>query len=246
MKKIKKISELFRICNESSYDVVGKDVNYLFEEDKDTLYIYFQGSVSKWDWMRNFFFIKGFKKPYKNMEVPYRVHKGFLNAWKEVEDIIIEKITEKKIIKKVNKRTKEEESREEYKWKTIVVVGYSHGGAISGLCHECVWFNRPDLREKGLYGYGFESPRFYAGFKVRKNLKERWATYTVVRTNNDLVTHCPPCLFGYKHVGTILKVRGDCSLVTDKVPNCIKSHYGQVVYDALVKYEDSLLEGCLE
>lgn len=28
------------------------------------------------------------------MKVPYKVHRGFLAAWKEVEDIVIAKITE--------------------------------------------------------------------------------------------------------------------------------------------------------
>jgi hypothetical protein len=54
-----------------------------------------------------------------------------------------------------------------------VVVGYSHGGALAAFCHECVWFHRPDLREKGLLGYGFEAPRIYAGFKVKKELAQR-------------------------------------------------------------------------
>lgn len=29
------------------------------------------------------------------MKIPYRVHRGFLEAWKEVEDIVIDKILEK-------------------------------------------------------------------------------------------------------------------------------------------------------
>ena len=53
------------------------------------------------------------------MEVSYRVHRGFLAAWKEVEDIIIAKIKDPK-------------------WTKIVTVGYSHGGALAGFCHECV------------------------------------------------------------------------------------------------------------
>ena len=55
------------------------------------------------------------------MEIPYYVHRGFLAAWKEVEDIIINKISNPA-------------------YKQIVTVGYSHGGALAGLCHECVWY----------------------------------------------------------------------------------------------------------
>ena len=96
------------------YEEVGDGVNYAFVEDNDTLYIYFQGSSQVTDWIRNFLFKK---KPYKDMKIPYRVHRGFLAAWKEVEDIIIEKIKDPK-------------------WKNIIVVGYSHGGALTFFATE--------------------------------------------------------------------------------------------------------------
>ena len=222
MKKEKRLSELFYNCAYTiQYQQAGDSVNYAFVEERNTLYIYFEGSNSISDWVRNFLFPA---KPYKDMKIPYRVHRGFLAAWKEVEDIIITKICE-------------DDDNGKHKWKHIVVVGYSHGGALSGLCYECCWFYRPDLREEHLEGYGFESPRFYAGWHVKKELKERWQNYRVIRTNNDIVTHCPPIIFGFSHVGEMLKIKGDVSLVEDKVPKCVKAHYPQVVYDALLKYE---------
>lgn len=166
-------------------------------------------------------------KPYSDMDIPYRVHRGFLAAWEEVKAIILKKIQEI-----------DEPYLKCYRWKHIVIIGYSHGGALSGLCHEFCWFHRPDLREEGLEGYGFESPRFYAGYSVKDELKERWKHYTVIRCNNDIVTHCPPWIFGYCHVGSMLKVQGDTSLVQEKHLKCIKSHFPQVVYDGLIKYEN--------
>lgn len=226
-----KLSELFHRCAyDVEYQQVGLNVNYAFETKGKTLYIYFQGSSSVVDWVRNFLFGK---RPYKDMMIPYRVHRGFLAAWKEVEDIIIEKITETITTKKKNQLPVTE-----YKWKKIVVVGYSHGGTLAGLCHECVWYWRPDLRDTGLVGYGFEASRFFASCLRRKRLRERWNAYFVIRTNNDIVTHCPPCIFGYSHVGSIIKVKGDTSLVQNRMPKCIKSHYPEVVYDALVKAEN--------
>lgn len=234
---MKKLSKLFAECAwEIPFNIVGDSVNYAFVEEGDTLYIYFQGSNSITDWVRNFLFGK---KPYKDMAVPYKVHRGFLAAWKTVEDIIINKVTEKQKEEVLNKRTGGVHLKEVFKWKHIVIAGYSHGGALAGFCHECVWYYRPDLRENNLEGYGFEAPRFYAGFKVKKQLKERWEKFTVIRTNNDIVTHCPPVIFGYTHVGSLLKVKGDKKLVSDKVPGCVKSHYPQVVYDALVKFEQN-------
>lgn len=225
-----KLSELFHKC---AYDVdykqIGDSVNYAFVEEGDTLYIYFQGSNSITDWVRNFLFPS---KPYKDMKVPYRVHRGFLAAWKTVEDVIIQKVLESKEV--APKRQLGIVDPEELKWQHIIVVGYSHGGALAGFCHECVWYYRPDLRRKGLEGYGFEAPRFYAGWKVKDCLQQRWETFKVIRTNNDLVTHCPPAIFGFCHVGSMIKIKGDTSLVENKQPKCIKSHYPQVVYQGLV------------
>lgn len=214
-----KLSEMFRICDDpNGYHTVGDSVDYKYLEEGDNLMIFFQGSNSCTDWLRNFMFGK---RPYKDMDIPYRVHRGFLAAWKEVEDIIIEKIKDPK-------------------WKDITVIGYSHGGALCQFAVECVWFHRPDLREGHMRGIAFEAPRIFAQWKLPDELKERWRNLCVIRTGCDIVTHAPPVIFGYRNIGTMLKLEGDPSLaVTDKwVPTCVKYHYPQVVYDALVKYEE--------
>lgn len=219
-----KLSELFHECAyEIEYQQAGDSVNYAYEEYGRSLIIFFEGSNSISDWVRNFLFSK---KPYKDMQIPYRVHRGFLAAWKEVEDIIIAKVTER-----------ETYGSWRYKYDDITIVGYSHGAALAGLCHECVWFHREDLRKAHLRTYAFEAPRFYAAWFVKKKLKERWETFYVVRTNNDIVTHCPPVIFGYTHVGNMIKVKGNVDLVKNKLPKCIKSHYPQVVYNALERFE---------
>lgn len=120
-----------------------------------------------------------------------------MKCWKMVQDIVIDKVMEK-----------DEEGN--YKWTRIVVVGYSHGGALAALCHECVWYNREDLREgDALMGYGFEAPRVYAGWRMPKALKERWKNFTVYRNKNDIVTHLPPVLFGFRHVGKMKVIGAD-------------------------------------
>ena len=210
-----KLSELFWNCHCGvKYETVGDDVNYAFVPSGDCLYIYFQGSSSVSDWIANFLFKK---RPYKDMDVAFRVHRGFLRCWKQVEDLVIDKILEK-------------DGSGEYVWKKIVVVGYSHGGALAGFCHECCWYYRPDLREDGLTGYGFESPRFFGSLWVRKSLRERWSTFYVYRNCLDIVTHCPPFFFGYCHVGTLIKIG-------KKSSGLIKDHYPENVKAALEEYE---------
>lgn len=142
------------------------------------------------DWRRNFSF---WKKPYKDMKEPYRVHAGFCDAWKEVEDIVIEKVTETE--------------GEEYKWNRIYTIGYSHGGALAAFCHECVVFHRADIAAE-CWGIGFEAPRMYAGLVFRSNLRKRWKNFRVIRNKHDLVTHVPPRCFGFWHVGEVVKVGG--------------------------------------
>jgi triacylglycerol lipase len=189
---MKNIDELFNTCNTIKYTNIGEDVSYAFMEEGDTLYIYFEPSNGKTDWKHNFMFRK---KPYKDMKVPYRVHTGFLECWKTVEDIIIDKICELETF----------EGASEYRYKNIVITGYSHGGALAVLCHECCWFHRPDIRDS-IFGFSFDGPRVIASFKVKKELKPRWKNFITFRNNTDLVTHVPPKIFGYSHVGRLIKV----------------------------------------
>ena len=162
-----------------SWKQIGDHVSYDYERRDNTLLIFFQPSNEKIDWIRNFSFRK---KPYKDMEIEYKVHGGFLKAWKEVEDKIGEIIADKTI-------------------KKIVISGYSHGGALAAFCHEYCWFHRPDIRDN-IVGYGFEAPRIFGSRKVPDNLKERWQNFTVIRTSNDIVTQLPPLCFC--HVGQVL------------------------------------------
>lgn len=223
---MKKMSELFHYCAyEANYINVDGWVSYAFVENGNSLEIYWQGSYETEDWISNFWFFPKKKKPYKEMEDPYKVHSGFLFAWKKVEDLIHNKITEV-------------DETGNFKWKDITIVGYSHGGALTFFSTEMVWYYREDLRENGFRSFAFESPRVFSGWHIPKKLKERWANMTVVRTGCDIVTHCPPWLFRFCHAGKMIKLEGDISLVEDKIPFFIKYHFPQVVYDALLKEEN--------
>lgn len=223
-----KASELFRECAWSTkYEEAGESVNYMFDDRHDgSLIIYFEATNSRIDWLHNFMFKK---RPYKDMSIPYKVHRGFLKCWKTVEDIVIEKITQKE--------------NGCFKYTDISIVGYSHGGALAQFCHECVWFHRPDLRNSlHLVTYAFESPRIFGARKVPDNLKERWTNCLLFRVNNDIVTHLPPKLFGFCDVNAICKLEGDVSIIKNHLPKCFKAHYPLVVYNALRKLEEKLYD----
>lgn len=145
--------------------------------EDDTLYLYFQWTVEKYDWFYNLNFPV---KPYRDMNDKWYTHRGFLRAWKDIEPFVKEEIMDPSV-------------------KKIMIVGYSQGAAIGTLAYEYVWFNRPDLRET-LEGYGFGCPRVFWG-KLTPELKERWSNFHPILNKCDIVTHVPPKCFGFKHTG---------------------------------------------
>ncbi len=177
------LSELFSKTLHARYVHVENDASFAFHRQNGTLYILFQASSGTTDWENNLDF-PAF--PYRDMPHRWMCHRGFLRVWKSAEPYIAQVLAEAK------------ETR-------ITVSGYSHGGALAVLCHEYIWFNFPE-RRKNLLGFGFGAPRVLWRLPGTLWPKERWQTFTVVRNIDDAVTHLPPALFGYTHVGTVLEI----------------------------------------
>ena len=174
---------LFERCLNISYNHVQNAGDFATERIGNTLYIYLESSNGQEDWKNNFDFPA---KAYKRMnKTVWFAHRGFLKVWKSIEPHLNSLIFDPSL-------------------ESIVTEGFSHGGGLAVLCHEYVWFNRPELR-KNIYGYGFGAPRVIWGLR-RRRIKERWESFTVVRNIDDIVTHAPPFLFGYYHVGNLLKI----------------------------------------
>lgn len=187
-----KLSKLFYNCTHILYTTVGECGDYAIRRCGNTLFIYFQGSNGKIDWKNNLDFPA---KPYKRMgKIVWLCHRGFLKVWKSMEGSIGRYISDTSLEK-------------------IYICGYSHGGALATLCYEYVWYNRKDLRGN-IFGFGFGAPRVLWGLRF-KSITSRWRDFTVIRNLDDLVTHVPPFLFGYFHVGTLLKIgkRGQYSKI---------------------------------
>jgi hypothetical protein len=41
---------------------------------------------------------------------------------------------------------------------------------------------------------------------LRKPVKKRFEGFTVIRNGTDIVTHVPPSVIGYHHVGKLIKI----------------------------------------
>ena len=175
--------ELFNDVLSVKYKTVPKTgASFCYETRGDILYIFFEHSNGTVDWRNNFDFPA---KAYREMENKWYVHRGFLRVWKSARDCLKEQI--------FNSR-----------FKGIVIVGYSHGAALALLCHEFCVYNRPDIAEN-IYGYGFGCPRVVYGC-LKHRICERFKNFYVVRNCRDIVTHVPPCLFGFRHVGNIIHI----------------------------------------
>lgn len=220
--------ELFDLCNNRrDYTTVTSqdgryEVDYKFLKRGDTLYIFFEPSDGNVDWRVNFTY---WRKPYKDMLIPYRVHGGFLNSWKLVENKIGAQI------RQLNQPILTQDGQWNWKWKKIVIVGYSHGGALAALCHEYVWFHRADLRTGGIIGISFDGPRVYGGLRVPKALKERWKDFYVFRNYNDIVTHLPPTAFLFRHVGNKVKIGAK------KNPGLVNAHRPENIIESLIAFQ---------
>lgn len=189
---IVKLSEMFKRCLEIQYNHIENSADYALERIDDTLYIYLECSKGQVDWLNNFDFPA---KPYDRMEEGqiWFAHRGFMRVFKSVEKEIARYVADKTL-------------------DQIITVGYSHGGALAVLCHEYVWYNRPDLR-KTIEGYAFDAPRVVWGARLY-SLTKRWERFLLIRNINDIVTYVPPKIFGYTHVGSLLEIgeRGKYSM----------------------------------
>lgn len=203
-----KMSQLFRRCVERTYVHVENAADYACDRIGGTLYVYLQASNGLTDWKNNLDFPA---RPYHSGGALWFAHRGFVRVWKTVEGYIKRDLLDRTVSR-------------------IVIVGYSHGAALAVLCHEYVWFNRPDLRDT-LEGYGFGCPRVLWGVR-RPSLLARWENFLVVRNVNDLVTHLPPAILGYSHVGRMLEIgaRGKY--------NAIDAHRPENILSELVLCED--------
>lgn len=177
------LSKLFFRCVNRSYIHTPPSADYAFDRVNNNLTLYFQDSDGIVDWLHNLNFPAN--AYLREGETVWYAHRGFLTVWESLVPRIYPLVADPHI-------------------QRITVAGYSHGAALAIFCHEYVWFHRPDLRDR-LDGYGFGCPRVLWG-RPGSDLRARWETFTVVRNLDDLVTHLPPRILGYHHVGRMLEI----------------------------------------
>ena len=113
-----------------------------------TIYIAFAGSDSETDWVRTNFDLEEETYPSKctvvRTEVP-RVHKGFLKAWKSIEEPVWDKVS--KVMLRYAGSGK------------VVICGHSLGGAMATLAGLDIFWDVEEKYQKSLSVITFGSPR---------------------------------------------------------------------------------------
>lgn len=173
---------IFNECLSANYRHVENDASFAVKRVNDSVTILFEDSEGILDWRNNFRFSA---RPYRRMDEVWYCHRGFLSVFQAALPYFREIIEDESV-------------------KTFAVAGYSHGAALALLCHEYIWYHRPDVR-KSLTGYGFGCPRVFSG-RMTPSLAKRWETFYPIRNLDDLITHLPPRLFGYRHVKKLVTV----------------------------------------
>ena len=175
--------EMMARCLEIRDTHVEGSGDYALDYRCGTLYVYFEKTEGASDWRSNLDFPA---RAYRRMGTGiWLAHRGFLDVWRGLEPVLAPTLLDKSVLR-------------------IIPVGYSHGAALATLCHEYLWYNRPELRES-LSGFGFGAPRVLWG-AISRRYSARWEGFTVIRNVPDAVTHLPPRTLGFFHVGTMLEI----------------------------------------
>ncbi len=177
---------LFSSCLDAEYFTVDGGGSFSLQRDGERIFVFFEKSDGEKDWQNNLDFgaVEFKRREQVRLGERWYCHGGFLRVWESILPYI-------------------EGALLDIGFREIVTVGYSHGAALALLCHEYIWHERPDIRGH-IFGYGFGCPRVIYGRVPREH--ERWRDFYVIRNIDDIVTHMPPRLLGFRHVGSMIEI----------------------------------------
>lgn len=198
--------KIFNQIKESDYKTAGDSVDYRLSisYEEKLIKLLFQESKGKRDWQNNFNFPI---KIYKNQQSCLLAHRGFGNAYKSANDVIMEEL---------------KDYLEKFPDFNVVIAGWSHGGALAVLAAEDFHFRFN--RSATLITYG--APKVIFGKESHKYLKYCVPNCVQFANKNDIVTYMPP-FPGYCHVNSV-QCGESFSLKKLINPSVYHCNYGEV------------------
>lgn len=140
--------------------------------------LFFQGSTEKRDWINNFDFPS---KVYKKQESVIRVARGWGNAYKSCNDIVMDALTNQ-----INK----------YPEFSVLIIGHSYGGAMAILAAEDLYFRTKKKSDVITFG----SPKVVKDNATKDYIKSCVSIIQQYANVNDFVPMIP---FFFKQVNKI-------------------------------------------
>lgn len=200
-----KAHELYELINSTKYTKSGLDVDWtnIINVTEKTIYLLFAPSNSKLDWINNFRFPF---KLYKKQESKMLVAKGWGNAWKSCNDIV------------VGTTLKLCDANPDYK---LIVSGYSFGGAIALLAAEDIAYRSNNSIKPDVITFGAPKPLF--GKRSAKYVEQCCNSVIQFSHACDIITYLPPFI-GYRHVDKY--VIGTFNFFNLFKPNIYHTSYG--------------------
>lgn len=157
------LTKLYDDTLQGPWKTAGLDVQYKIDPAGT---LTFQCTSSAGDWIQNFRF---WRKAYKNMDVAWYGHTGFLDLYHSVRDELIPL----------------------YKDGTITCIqGFSQGAALTQVAVEDYFFHVGKPVEA--YCFGCPHPFAYIPPKLKPYFNEAFSKTTVYNTRGDIVSMVPP------------------------------------------------------
>lgn len=174
--------DLFRFIQTADYKTVNEDTQYVVVVDTldHDIYLLFQQSHSKLDWIHNLDFPV---KPYKQQKNKLLYHGGYCKVWKACNDAIMDDL--KKHI-------------DAYPQYQIIVSGWSLGGALAIIAVEEIKYRFG--RQSWLVTFG--APKVCFGSKTKQTVLDSCYNVFEFINHNDCVPFMPP-FPGYCHAKKI-------------------------------------------
>lgn len=211
-------NDLFNLIKDSSYKTVYGNCDYLIKIiDNNLIYVLFEESHQKLDWIYNFLYIPIKVNAYHDMKETLKVTLGFIIEYKGARASILIDVDD--AITQVKNNGYEPK---------IICSGWSHGGSICQLAAEDISYKfygnkltiKPDI-------ISFGGSKVFYGKDTLNTVNSRLGKVILFQRQGDWVPNCPPKCTGALPLVSYTKLPGvNNKNIIDAIKNISIAHSG--------------------